>query len=126
LPDDPGPDDSEPVSFDIASSYKTKEDTDVPEVEEEEEEEPSVADELVADALDVWTESIDDFGEAREEGDLWRIDERDEHKLERHIEHILREPEIAEALSKVDEETRQTVYNQLKTAMHKRAALVKP
>jgi hypothetical protein len=126
LPDDPGPDDSEPVSFDIASSYKTKEDTDVPEVEEEEDEEPSVADELVADALDVWTESIDDFGEAREEGDLWRIDERDEHKLERHIEHILREPEIAEALSKVDEETRQTVYNQLKTAMHKRAALVKP
>ena len=121
----------EPVSFDIASSYKTEEDTDVPEEEEEEEEEeedeePSVADELVADALDVWTESIDDFGEAREEGDLWRIDERDEHKLERHIEHILREPEIAEALSKVDEETRQTVYNQLKTAMHKRATLVKP
>ena len=109
-----------PVPVDIASSYKTDE------PEEEEEEEPSVADELVADALDVWTESIDDFGEAREEGDLWRIDERDEHKLERHIEHILREPEIAEALSKVDEETRLTVYNQLKTAMHKRAALVKP
>jgi len=126
-PDDPGPDDQEPepepVSYDIASSYKTVEEE---AVEEEEEEELSVADELVADALDVWTESIDDFAEAKQDGDLWRIDERDEHKLERHIEHILREPEIAEALSKVDEDTRQTVYNQLKTAMHKRAALVKP
>ena len=97
-----------------------------PEPEVEPEPEQSVADELVADALDAWTESIDEFGETREDGDVWRIDERDEHKLERHIEHILREPEIANALSKVDEETRKTVYNQLKTAMHKRAALVKP
>ena len=97
-----------------------------PEPEPEPEPELSVTDELVADALDVWTESIDEFGETREDGDVWHIDERDEHKLERHIEHILREPEIAEALSKVDKDTRQTVYNQLKAAMHKRAALVKP
>ena len=86
----------------------------------------SVADEIVEDIL----EELDEFEEkeaekAKAEGPVWRIDERDEHKLERHVEHILREPEIAEALDKVDEETRQTVYNQLKTAMHKRAKLAK-
>ena len=86
----------------------------------------SVADEIVEDIL----EELDEFEEkeaekAKAEGPVWRIDERDEHKLERHVEHILREPEIAEALNKVDEETRQTVYNQLKTAMHKRAKLAK-
>lgn len=86
----------------------------------------SVADEIVEDIL----EELDEFEEkeaekAKAEGPVWRIDERDEHKLERHVEHILREPEIAEALDKVDEETRQTVYNQLKAAMHKRAKLAK-
>ena len=86
----------------------------------------SVADEILDDILEELDELEEKEAEkAKLEGPVWRIDERDEHKLERHVEHILREPEIAEALNKVDEETRNTVYNQLKTAMHKRAQLAK-
>ena len=82
----------------------------------------SVADEIVDDILG----ELDELEEKEKaEGPTWRIDERDEHKLERHVEHILREPEIADALAKVDPETRETVYNQLKAAMHKRATLTK-